>query len=148
MHRSTLTGLLFAACALTTTHVASATALSMNPDACRLVSTTSPYYDISYDSTGGAGAFTNMSGGSAWAMCPMAWQDGDYNFMMAGSTLGTSACYLIVTNSSGSGSSLYFPTSHAGNEVFFYAALTAGTYAAEIQCDIPNNATITYGVNF
>lgn len=148
MNRSTLIGSVLAICIFAVARLASASgALSSNPDGCKLVSTASPYYDITYDSTLGGGMFTNSSGGYAWAMCPVAWQDGAHSFMVAGSTTDTSACYLI-TGSTGGGSTLYYPTSTAGNEVFFSADLTSGTYTAEIQCDIPNGASIYYTSNW
>jgi hypothetical protein len=144
MKRSRLIGIVFAACAFAMSHAASAAALSTNPDACVLVSNTSPYPQIS-GATGGSGMFTNNSGGYAWAMCPVSWQDGAYNFVVSGSST-SAACYLIAVGSGG-GATLY-TGSRSGNQVSFYVPLTAGSYNAEIQCYIPNGTSIWHLMNY
>lgn len=151
MQRSTMIAVVFGASLLMASHLTSAAALSMNPDACVLVSGTSPYPQMSCApgtnncATGGGGQFTNNSGGYAWAMCPMAWQDGYYNFMVATSST-TAACYLVVS-ASGGGNTAYGGT-RSGNQVYFNVALTAGSYSAEVQCWIPNGSAVWYSVNY
>jgi hypothetical protein len=143
MKRSALIGAVLATGALAASHDAFAL-VSMNPDACVLVSNTYPYPQIS-GATGGGGAFANNSGGYAWAMCPVPWQDGSYNFLVTGSST-TATCYLI-TSSTGGGSSVYAGT-RSGNQVSFYVPLTSGSYSAEIQCYIPNGASIWFTANY
>ncbi len=89
--------------------------------------------------------FTNYSGGYAWAMCPVPWHDGSYNFMVSGSS--TSAACWLITSSSGGASSAWAGT-RSGNQVSFYVPLTAGSYSAEIQCYIPNGDSIWFTVNY
>ncbi len=151
MHRSKVVAVVFGVCVLAASQFASASALSMNPDACVLVSGTSPYPQLSCApgstscALGGSGQFTNNSGGYAWAMCPMAWQDGAYNFAIA--TSSTSATCYLITSASGGGSSVYTGT-RAGNIVSFYVPLTAGSYSAEIQCYIPNSSSVWWSANY
>ena len=163
MIRSKLIGTVLGACILFgAAHSASAAALSMNADACKLVSNFSPYPELSCVTGGvsggvtyatnnscatfGAGQFTNNSGGYAWGMCPISWQDGAYNFVV--STSNTSvACYLIAVGIWGGGSTVY-SGSRSGNQVNFYVPLTAGSYNAEIQCYIPTGTSIWGAMNY
>jgi hypothetical protein len=163
MIRSKLIGTFLGACILfAAAHSASAAALSMNADACKLVSNFSPYPELSCVVAGvsggityatnnncatfGSGQFTNNSGGYAWGMCPISWQNGAYNFVV-GTSSTTAACYLIAVGTTGGGSTVYSGT-RSGNQVSFYVPLTAGSYNAEIQCYIPSGTSIWGGMNY
>lgn len=147
MKRSKLAATMIATVVLATSHFALASgALSMNPNACRLVSNTSPQYDISSASTGPAGQFGNNSGGYAWGMCPVPWQDGAYNFIVSTSNT-TAACYLFAVSIWGGGTTVY-TGSRSGNQVFFSVGLTAGSYNADIQCFLPNGSFIWGAENY
>lgn len=147
MRHSTLAGIFLATSAFATSQISSASSHSTDPQACRLVSGSSPYPEISQYGTFGAGQFTNNSGGYAWTMCPVLWQDGAYNFMIATSNTNVS-CYLIAVGVWGGGSTLYTPSSHSGNQYYFNAPLTAGSYTAEIQCWVPNGTSIWGILNY
>lgn len=145
--RRKLLGSLIAASMLATSHFAFASgALSMNGNACRLVSNSSPQYDISYQSLGASGLFTNSSGNYAWAMCPVAWQDGAYNFIISTSNT-TAACYLFAVSIWGGGTSIYYG-SRSGNQVNFNVPLTAGSYNADVQCYLPNGVSVWGAENY
>ena len=123
MIRSKLIGTFLGACTLfAAAHSASAAALSTNADACKLVANFSPFAQLSCVTGGvsggatyasssncatfGAGQFTNNSGGYAWGMCPVSWQDGAYNFVV-GTSSTTAACYLIAVGTTGGGATVY-----------------------------------------
>jgi hypothetical protein len=144
MQRSKWIGIVLAVCVFGTSQFASAVSNSINPNACRLVSNTSPYPEIS-GSLGGSGMFTNNSGSTAWAMCPVVWQNGFNNFMVAGSSTSAS-CYLIVVGTGGA-STVYFGT-RTGNTVAFSNTLNPGSYSAEIQCFIPSGQSIYSIINY
>ncbi len=144
MKRSTLIGAVLATGVLAAGTNSFGAVISMNPDSCVLVSNTSPYPQIS-GATSGSGQFTNNSGGYAWAMCPVPWENGQYNFTVSGSST-SAACWLVVS-ATGGGSSAYAGT-RSGNQVSFYVPLTSGSYSAEMQCYIPNGASIWHTMNY
>lgn len=163
MIRSKLIGTFLGACLMfAAAHSASAAALSMSADGCKLVSNFSPYPEISCVEGGvsggttyatnnncatfGSGQFTNNTGGYAWGMCPIPWQNGAYNFVV-GTSSTSAACYLIAVGTTGGGATVYSGT-RSGNQVSFYVPLTSGSYNAEIQCYIPTGTSIFGAMNY
>ena len=147
MQRLTLVksaAILLGACVFGASQRSDATTVSMHPFNCVLVDNGSPPKEI--DGWHDNGNFANRTGGSRWAKCPVPFHDNAYHFKLYGSSTSMT-CYLQVA-SAGGNPTLYSTTSHSGNEYYWYRQLTAGSYAAELQCYLPNNASIWYTVNY
>jgi hypothetical protein len=144
MQYSKLAGIVVAACGLAASHDSSAATTSMHPFNCKLVGTSSPYNEV--PASHGGGLFTNNSGGYRWAMCPVPWNADTYNFRIYGSSTSMT-CYLQTVSTGGS-VSLFSPDSQSGNYKQWYRPWTSGTYAAELQCYLPNGHSIWHTVNY
>ncbi len=145
MKRATLIGMFIAACAIGASSVASANMLATHAFDCKLAKNSSPWNSIAGDQYG-AGAFTNGSGTTARGMCAVPFQDGFYNFQI-GTSSSVTSCIMKSTSVYGS-SAVYFPTSSGGGLWYFNIPLTAGTYATELECVMPNGSQIYYMGNY
>jgi hypothetical protein len=163
MIRSKLIGTFLGACILfAAAHSASAAALSMSADGCKLVSNWDPFPEMSCTAGGvvsgvtqqtsnncavfGSGQFKNNTAGYAWGMCPIPWQNGAYNFVVGTSSTATT-CYFIAVGTTGGGATVYTGT-RSGNQVSFYVPLTSGSYNGEIQCYLASGTGIFGAMNY
>jgi len=146
-----LTGIVLALCvvssALAISRVAHAGSFSIHPFDCNLVQNVSPNY-VGFPNTdvGHSNAtFTNLSGTTALAMCPMVFQPGFNTFSVSG-TSGVSTCFL-KTMSQGGGATVWFGT-RSVNTWTIATTVNSGTYAAETECTLPNGAGLYHLSNF
>lgn len=146
MLHSKLTAIVLATLALALPQIASATTISISPQACRLASLSDPYNE--YGSSGGFsdGKFWNNSGVTAWAMCPVATIDGNY-YHVVGTSSTTAGCYLKATTTTGGVTTLVFG-SRSGNAVYFTSYLSAATYNNVIACVIPAGTAVWGMMNY
>jgi hypothetical protein len=136
-----------ASSAVLASRVAHAGAFSIHPFACNLVQNSSPNYPgFNSTSIGHSNAtFTNLSGTTAFAMCPVVFQPG-FNTFQVSTTAGVTNCYVKVM-ATGGGATIFFG-SHSGNQWTIGTTVNSGTYAAEVECNVPNGQGLYHLVNF
>ena len=136
-----------ASSAVLASRVAHAGAFSIHPFACNLVQNSSPNFPgFNPTSIGHSNAtFTNLSGTTAFAMCPVVFQP-SFNSFQVSTTSGVGSCFLKVM-ATGGGATVFFG-SHSGNQFTFSTTVNSGTYAAEVECTLPNGQGLYHLVNF
>jgi len=138
MQHSKITSILFAACAFASTQIASA-ALVTHPYNCRLIQGAPPYQEIPGAFWGGA--FTNNSGSTAIAICPLTCENTANDIVLYASE-GVSSCALGI---SVLGNTNYFPRSGNGYFEWLNAGdrcSNSGLASFEIQCSVPQGDAI------
>jgi len=140
MRYSTITGTVLAVCILAFSQASPAAGdvNAMHGYNCRYVSANSPYGEI----PGGfqSGKFVNISGASAYLICPMNCETGNNAYAIYLST--SASCLLAKTNLGGGSTTYYNPTasgSGTGYNYYVYSSVVTCNYATplEIQCFVP-----------
>jgi hypothetical protein len=125
-------------------HVASAGPLSLHPSACVLARNGTPWDAIS-GATYANARFTNSSGGTALAYCPMPFQSGVTQFRVY-TTSNATVCNMLMNTSSGTSTVVF--GSHSSNHWTFSTAAAPGSSVAEIACTLANGTGIHHLVNY
>jgi hypothetical protein len=147
MRHSKLAGMVLIACAVlgfSATRDASADPFSLHPSACVLARNTTPFAAISGATYAGA-LFTNSSGATANAYCPMPFQSGFESFQITTTSSATSCT--LQQMATGGGTTVFFGT-HTGNAWDFTTTLNPGTYVLQAVCVLANGAGIRHMMNF
>lgn len=125
-------------------HVASAALLSLHPSVCVLARNGAPYDAIAGATYAGA-LFTNSSGGSAIAYCPMPMQDSVTSFQVTTTSAATTCT--MQRMSTGGGSLVIFGT-QVGNSWRFTTPAGPGGYNTQVACVLANGTGIRHLVNY
>jgi hypothetical protein len=119
--------------------------LSLHPSACVLARNGWPY-DAIPGATYAEARFTNSSGSSAIAYCPMPFQSGVTLFRVYTTSTATT-CNMLMNSPTGTTTVVW--GSHSNNHWTFSAgATTPGGNVAEIACTLANNTGIHHLVNY
>ncbi|HEY5960684.1 MAG TPA: hypothetical protein VIV60_29220 [Polyangiaceae bacterium] len=144
MVHSKFMGVLFATCTLAASQLALAAGDSnaLHGYNCRLVYDGGSFQEIS----GGfqAGKYVNISGAPAWMICPLDCEASNSTHYIYLSAAGS--CTLGRTYIGGGSTSYYSPSgsgSGSGYNYYYWSSLTCSTsYPMEIQCRVPNGASV------
>lgn len=143
MRKALLTGALLAVCTLAVPRGSSAGNISLHPFVCNLVQDASPWSGVT-GATYGSGTFTNNSGITRRAHCPVTLQDTDNDFQVSGTSTVTSC--ILKTISSGGTQNVVFGSRSVNTWTFTTTLDTL--YAAEIECVLPQGAGLYHLVNY
>jgi hypothetical protein len=118
--------------------------LSLHPSACVLARNGTPYDAIS-GATYANARFTNSSGGTAIAYCPMPFQSG-VNLFRVYTTSSATVCNMLVNSPTGVTTVVF--GSHSSNHWTFSPGSSPGSSVVEIACTLANNTGIHHLVNY
>ena len=145
MRKLKLAGSVLAACVgvgVAAPHLASA-AISLHPSVCVLAQNGAPFGAIS-GATYANATFTNSSGGTALAYCPMLFENSLPSFQITTTSAGTSCT--LQQNSIGGAVNVFFG-SHSGNSWTFTPGLNP-QYVFQAACPLANGTGIRHIMNF